>query len=194
MPTIATPQLLKDPGYLFWAPLATAFPTNTVAASKFTDAWPVTWIGLGATEEGSTFAGEQSVEAVTVAELFDPVAYDVTSTSTSLAFALASWTLNNLRRAFNGGAITLVSGTGATALNSYEPPDPAAITRCMIGWESLDATVRLIGRQCLNGGTVESAFQRSPNKALIPFELNFERPVGARPWTVFTAGLARVGD
>ena len=138
MPTTAVPNLLQDPGYLFWAPLASTEPTNTVTGSKFTDSWPVAWISLGATEAGSTFNYSSEIEAVRVAEFFDPIKYATTERSGSISFAMADWTLNNLKRALNGGAVTLVSGTGATALNKYEPPAPGAEVRAMIGWESLD--------------------------------------------------------
>jgi hypothetical protein len=193
MPTIATPNVLTDPGYLLWAPLGSAEPTNTVTGSVFTDTWPVAWIALGATEEGSTFSWSQTVEAVRVAELFDPVRYATTEQGGSIAFAMADWTLQNVKRAFNGGAVTLVSGTGATALSKYEPPEPSEIVRCMIGWESLDSTVRLVARQCINGGTIESAFRRAPDKALLPCEFQMERPAAAKSFTIYSAGATRAG-
>ena len=52
MPSTATPTILTSPGYLLIAPLGSTLPTNTVAGSVFTDAWDVTWLPLGATEEG----------------------------------------------------------------------------------------------------------------------------------------------
>jgi hypothetical protein len=193
MPTIATPNVLIDPGYLFWAPLATALPTNTVAGSVFTDSWAAAWVPLGATEEGSTFSYSSTVEPVTVAELFDPVKYATTSREGSMAFNLADWTLNNLKRALNGGTVAVVSGTGATALNSYEPPNPGAEVRAMIGWESQDNTVRIILRQCLNGGEIASAFQKAPAKAVIACQFQMEKPLSAQPFIIYTAGVDRVG-
>ncbi|MGH3659603.1 MAG: hypothetical protein ACRDUA_23385, partial [Micromonosporaceae bacterium] len=78
MPTVAVPLLLTDPGYLFGAVLGTAAPTNTVAGSKFTDAWAAAWVPLGATIEGSAFSYSSTVEAITVAEFFDPIKYATT--------------------------------------------------------------------------------------------------------------------
>lgn len=193
MPTIATPNVLVDPGYLFWAPLATALPTNTVAGSVFTDSWASAWVPLGATEEGSTFNYSSTVEPVTVAELFDPVRYATTSREGSMAFNLADWTLNNLKRALNGGTVTTVSGTGATTLTSYEPPDPGDEVRAMIGWESQDNTVRIIIRQALNGGEIASAFQKAPAKAVIACQFQMEKPAAAQPFIVYSAGAERVG-
>jgi hypothetical protein len=191
VPTTATPNILTDAGYLFWAPLATAIPTNTVAGSVFTDAWSGSWISLGATEDGSTLSYESTVEPITVAEFFDPIRYATTARQGSIAFNLADWTLANYRRALNGGTLTVVSGTGATQLNRYRPPAPGAEIRAMIGWESLTADVRIICYQTLNGGTIESAFRKAPDKALIPCQFSFEVPTSGIPFEIFTAGTAR---
>lgn len=191
MPTTATPTVLTDPGYLFWAPLATTEPTNTVAGSKFTDAWPVGWVSLGATEEGSTFTYEIQTENVTVAEFFDPVKIATTGRSGSFAFSLADWTLTKLKYVMNGGTVAVVSGTGATALNSYVPPAPGSEVRAMIGWESLDSTVRIICYQTLNTGSIEMAFQKAPNKALMPATFGMEVPASGTPFKVYTAGTTR---
>lgn len=191
MPSTATPNILTDAGYLFWAPLASALPTNTVSGSKFTDAWPVAWISLGATEEGSTFSYEVNVEAVTVAEFFDPITYRTTERSGAFAFSLADWTLANVKRVFNGGTLTVVSGTGATQLNKYTPPAAGAEVRAMIGWESLDNTVRLICHQTINSGTIETAFKKSPDKALLPCEFKLEKPAASEPFELYTAGTSR---
>ena len=193
MPTTAVPNLLQDPGYLFWAPLLTSEPVNTVLASKFTDAWPVAWISLGATEEGSTFKYSTTAEPVRVAEFFDPIKYATTERSGEISMALADYTLNNLKRALNGGVVSLVSGAGPTALNKYEPPMPGAEVRAMIGWESLDNTVRIIMRQCLQAGEMESAFAKAPEYAKIACTFQFEFPSTATPFSVYSAGSVRVG-
>jgi hypothetical protein len=191
----ATPTLLTSPGYLFWAPLASTLPTNTVAGSVFTDSWPVAWVNLGATDDGSTISYESKIEAVKVAEFFDPIQWVTTGREGGIAFALASWTLNNLKRVLNGGSLAVVSGTGATALNKYEPPAPGSEVRCMIGWESLDATVRFIAYQCFQGGKLEIANKPAPNRALLPAEFKFEIPTSPNvPFSVWSAGAARVGS
>ena len=191
MPSTAVPNILTDPGYLFWAPLASTEPTNTVAGSKFTDSWPVAWINLGATEDGSEFSYETSVEAVRVAEYFDPIKWASTDRSGSFAFNLADWTLTNWVRVLNGGTKTVVSGTGATTLSSYTPPNPGAEIRSMIGWESLDPTVRIICYQTNNSGTISSAFRKAPSYATLPCTFNFEVPAAGSPFKMYAAGTAR---
>lgn len=197
MPTTATPNLLTDPGYLFWAPLGTAEPTNTVTGSKFTDTWPVAWLSLGATEEGSRFRYEINTDTITVAEFFDPIRIVTTGRGGSFAMALTDFTMQNLKRAMNGAAsnIVTVSGTGATTLTSLVPPEPSEIIRCMLGWEALDATLRLICYQTLNGGAIEAAFRKGTEKATIPCEFQFEVPTAApqKPFKLYSAGTTRVG-
>lgn len=181
---VTTPNILTDPGYLFAAPLATALPTNTVVAGKFTDAWAAAWVPLGATTEGSTFSYSTNVEAITVAEFFDPIKYATTERSGNIAFNLVDFTLQRYRMALNGGVgvLTATSGTGATALYDFEPVDPGNEVRIMIGWESLDNTMRLVLRQTIQGGEISTAFQKAPSIAAIPCTFNMEVPVGAKPF------------
>jgi hypothetical protein len=189
-PAISTPNILTDPGFLLWAPLGSTVPTGTVAGSKFTDPWDVAWINLGATQDGSDFSYSSTVEAIRVAELFDPIHYVTTERTGKIAFNLADYTAANLKIAFNGGALT-TSGTTATTMNTYTPPTPGSEVRCMIGWESLDSTVRLICHQTLQGGDVQMAFKRAPSIAVIPTTFNLEVPDGGVPFTIFTAGESR---
>lgn len=184
MPTTAVPTVLTDPGYLFWAPLLSTVPTNTATASKFTDAWPVAWISLGATEDGTEFNYESRVEAITVAEFFDPIKWSTTERSGSFAFNLADYTLANFKRAMNGGTITTTGATG-TEVNKYTPVSPGQEVRAMIGWESLDGTLRIVAYQTINGGTVKSAFKKAPSIAVIPCQFNFEVPAAGQPFEMW---------
>ena len=190
----ATPLILTDPGYLFWAPLATAIPTMAALASSYdADAWSASWISLGATEDGSKFKYETTIEAVEVAEFFDPIKWSTTGRQGSFAFNLANYTLNNVKRVFNGGTIAVVSGSGVTQSSSYTPPAPGGEVRAMLGWESLDHTLRIIAYQCINGGSVESAFQKAPAKAVLPCEFKFEVPASGIPWQMFSTGATGAG-
>lgn len=190
----ATPIILTDPGFLFWAPLASTEPTHAALASSYdADPWPVAWIPLGATEDGSEFNYETKIEAVSVAEFFDPVRWSTTERSGSIGFNLASFDLNQVKRVLNGGTIATVSGTGATLSSSYVPPAPGSEVRCMIGWESLDHTVRLIAYQCINGTTVKMEFKKAPAYAVLPVVFNFEVPASGNPFKLYAAGVNRLG-
>ena len=192
--TVSTPTILTDPGLLWMAPIGTAEPTPVVTAGKFSDVMPVAWIPLGATTDGSTFSYATTVEAVRVAEFFDPISWRTTERNGHIAFNLASWTLSNYKRALNGGVAALTStGTSGTELTSFEPPDPGTEVRTMIVWESTDSTVRILLRQCIQGGEVASAFQKAPSVAAIPCTFNMEiPPATTKPFKMWTAGLARV--
>jgi hypothetical protein len=193
-PAVATPAILTDPGFLWIAPIGTTAPTNTVTAGKFSDAVAAAWLPLGATTEGSTFAYASTVEAVRVAEFFDPIKYYTTERNGSIAFNLANYTLSNYRRALNGGVAALVPTGGAgVELTTLEPPDPGTEVRAQILWESTDNTLRLLCRQVIQGGEVSSAFQKAPSLAAIPCTFQMEVPAGGtKPWTMWAAGTTRV--
>lgn len=190
---VATPTILTNPGYLFIAPLASTLPSDTVAGGVFTDSWDAAWLPLGATEDGSEFTYGSTVEAATVAEFFDPIQYFTTERAGTIAFNLANFGASNYRRALNGGvtALAATSGTGATALYQVEPPTPGSEVRCMIGWESLDNTVRLVCRQTIQGGEVTSAFRKAPTLGVIPCTFNLEKPSSAQPFRLSFAGSGR---
>ena len=191
----AVPTLLTDPGYLYIAPLLSTVPTNTVAGSVFTDSWPVAWLSLGATKEGSTFSYSSNVEAMSVAEFFDPIKYATTERNGNISFALANYTLHNLKRAMNGGVGAITpTGTGATTLGLFEPVAPGAEIRVMIGWESSDNTTRIVMRQTIQGGEMSSEFQKAPAFAGIPCTFNFEVPPSGAVFSIWSAGVARLGS
>jgi hypothetical protein len=187
---VAVPLLLTDPGYLFRAPIGTAEPTWAVTGSVFSDAWPGAWIPMGATEEGSVFHYETNIEAVSVAEFFDPIKQVVTERSGSFAMYMADITATHLSWSLNKAAGT-ITGSGATLMNIVEPPAPGGEVRCMLGWESLDNTVRLLCRQVISASAIEMAFKKAPDKAIIPMEFRFEVPTGLQPFKQGFAGATR---
>lgn len=183
-PTVATPNILVDPGFLWIAPLGTDEPDNTTTGGVFTDTVPAAYLPLGATEAGSTFNYSSTVEPIRVAEFFDPIRYVTTERAGNIAFNLADFTLSNYRRAMNGGVAALTPVTGLTTL---EPPDPGTEVRSMILWESTDSTVRLLLRQTIQGGEISSAFQKAPAYATIPCTFNMEVPEVGKPWVMWGA-------
>lgn len=189
---IPTPKIATDPGFLLWAPLGTAEPAHTVAGGVFTDVWPTEWVVLGATEEGHAFSWSTSTEQIEVAEFLDPIKYVETGRTGSLAFALASITMANLKRALNGGTVT-TTGSAATTMATYTPPKLGESTRCMVGWESQDSTERLIAFQAFNTGSVEIARRKGAAKATIPVEYALEVPASGNPFKYLTAGVDRTG-
>lgn len=193
-PAVATPNLLTGPGFLWIAPVGTADPTHTSAGGKFTDTVPAAYLPLGATSEGTAFTYATEVEPIDVAEFLDPVRYETVSRTGSVAFALASNTLSNYRRALNGGVAALVAtGTVGAEVTTFEPPNPGEEVRAKLLFETSDGSLRFIFRQVLQGGEVELAFRKAPEKALVPCTFNLEVPTGAtKPFAIVAAGTARV--
>lgn len=191
----ATPLLLREPGFLFSALLLSTEPTHTAAGSSYDlDAWPVAWVPWGPTAEGSVFGYNTNLEPIRVAELFDPVAFSITETGATLAFAVTNFTLQNIARLMNAPSslVTTVSGTGVTLSSKVEPPDSDQIINRMIGWESLDHTMRFVGRQAINGGEMQINLARGA-AANIASTWSFQRPTTGKAFTFYGAGTARLG-
>lgn len=188
--TLATPALLTDPGFLFWAPVASTVPTNTVVGSVFTDSWPVAWIPLGMTESGTEIDLSVTTSPINAAESFDPIGYRTTGREGTVTFMLKSFTATNLARASNGAALT-VTGSTTTTLTQIDPPVPGTETRCMIGYESLDGTFRFVAYQVFNDGGTKLSMDRAPANTNIPWSAKLEKPAAGNPWRAWTAGAAR---
>lgn len=195
MPTVATPYLMLDPGYLWHAPANTAFPTlgGTASGSQFTDSPSVTFYEIGATEAGYTFNYSQSIEAINVAEFADPVKWRTVSRQGSMAFNMADYTLKNLQRAMNGGTLSTVSGAGATLISKWVPPVVGSETRAALMWQSLDGTMRIFMYQTVQVNEIETAFKKAPDYAVIPCDFRFEIDASGNIFEVYTAGTTRLG-
>lgn len=195
MPTVATPLLMLDPGFLWHAPAGTAFPAGggTAAGSVFTDTPSVTFYEIGATEAGHTFTYAQSIEAINVAEFADPVKWRTVSRQGSFAFNLADYTLKNLQRSMNGGTLSTASGSGATLISKWVPPAVGSETRAALMWQSLDGTMRIFMYQTVQVNEMETAFKKAPDIAVLPCEFRFEIDASGNIFEVYTAGTARLG-
>lgn len=195
MPTVATPYLMMDPGFLWHAPAATAFPSGggTVSGSVFTDSPSVTFYEIGATEAGYTFSYSQTIEAINVAEFADPVRWRTTQRQGSMAFNMADYTLKNLQRAMNGGTLSTVSGSGATLISKWVPPAVGSETRSALLWQSLDGTMRIFMYQTVQVNEMETAFKKAPDYAVLPCEFRFEIDASGNIFEVYSAGTTRLG-
>lgn len=130
------------------------------------------WLAIGYTEEGHQFNREPNFEAIEVAEEDEPIRYEQTGVSSSLEFAAAQMTTQNLIYAFNGGTVTTLTGT----VVEFEPPIMGDVTRVALGWESNDGEERWVFRKCLQTGNVAIARRKAPAKATIPMTFRLEKP------------------
>jgi hypothetical protein len=195
MPTVATPYLMMDPGFLWWAPANTSFPSlgGTASGAVFTDSPSVTFHEIGATEAGYTFTYTQSIEAINVAEFADPVKWRTTARQGSMAFNITDFTLTNLSRSMNGGTISTMSGAGATLVSKWVPPAVGNETRASLMWQSLDGTMRIFMYQTVQVNQMETAFKKAPDFAVLPCEFRFEIDASGNIFDVYSAGPTRLG-
>lgn len=193
-PTVTAPNTISDPGYLWIAPLASAVPTHVVTGSKFTDAIIAPWVWLGTTIDGTELSNSINVEYVRAAEIFDPVGSTITERNGQISFNLLDITLTKMRYMMNApsGAVTIVSGTGATQLNKFTPPQASTIVRQMLLWEALTSDLRVVLYQALNTADVTMPFKRAPDAAVLPATFSMEVPAGSsNAWEAWSAGAAR---
>ena len=145
---------------------------------------------MGMTLSGTDFDPNSTVTPLLAAEQVDPIAYRTTARITTLSFQVLGFTATNLARAFNG-ATTTVTGTGASTITKLDPPAIGTETRGMIGWESLDNTVRFIAYQVFNGGSLKMSMNKAPAMTAIPWTGSLEKPASTQPYSWWFAGAAR---
>lgn len=61
----------------------------------------------------------------------------------------------------------------------------------MIGWQSLDDTLRIVCYQCFQTGNIQISFKKQPAKALIPVTFSLEMPSTGIPYKEVGAGTVR---
>ncbi|MEV1321957.1 hypothetical protein AB0J14_38415 [Micromonospora arborensis] len=194
VPTIQPGQIKTGPGRILYAPLGTAIPTFTAAASKITGTW-TTWLEVGATDSGLTYTESTETSDVNVAESLYPVRTVTTGKGSRVAFTMSHISDVNWKLAMNGGTIT-TSGTGVTKLNTYVPPLVGAENRVMLGFLSLEEDEVLIWPQVFNVGSVETARGAFDTKAGLPVEFAAELPdpaVMLTPYKRWTSGQLAQG-
>ena len=188
--TLPDPQLLTQAGALLWAPGGTALPANTVAGSVFTDDWPVAWIPLGRTTGGTKIDDNPTVSKIESAEDYYELDAPTTAREASVTFELMNFTATNLARALNGTVVT-VTGTTTTTLTQVSAPNPVNEVPSMIGWQSLDGTVRWVGYKIKNSSNLSVALAKAPSTANIQWTGMCLKPATTQPYDWFFAGTNR---
>lgn len=191
--TVDTSAGSYGPGYLFWAPLLTAEPANTVVGSVFTDPWPGSWIPLGATLEGNELETAIETDRAYVAEYLDSVKTVTTTRTTNMSFSLYNTTAQNYKRVMNGGTIATVSGSGATLLSSFVPVQAGQEVRAMLGWESTQNDERALLYQCLNIAAVTERRRKGSDYNVFPAQFTTEVPASGISVKRYYAGTVRLG-
>ncbi len=187
--TVTSGMIESGPGKIYYAPLGTAIPTITAAASKVAATW-TNWVSPGSTDAGITYTESVETADIKVAESLYPVRTVTTGKSSRIAFVMSEISDLNWKLACNGGVIT-TSGTGATKLNTYVPPLVGAEVRVMLAFVSNLDTEIIVWPQVFNVGNVEFVRGGYETKAGLSVEFNAEIPATGytTPYQRFTAGV-----
>jgi hypothetical protein len=186
--TVNSALIETGPGIIRYAPLGTAIPAITAAASKVVATW-TSWLAPGSTDAGVTYTESVDTSDVTVAESLYPVRTVVTGKSSRIAFTMNEISDLNWKVAMNGGTIT-TTGSGVTKLNTYIPPLVGAEVRVMLAFQSLLDDEIIVWPQVFNVGSVEYVRGSYDTKAGLSVEFNAELPATGytTPYQRFTAG------
>ncbi len=186
--TITSGRIESGPGRVYYAPLGTAIPAITAAASKIAATW-TNWVEVGATDAGITYTESAETADITVAESLYPIRTVVTSKSSRIALTLNQIDDLNWKLAMNGGTATS-SGAGATKLTTYVPPLVGAEVRVMLAFVANIDTEAIVWPQVFNVGSVEYVRGTYETKAGLSLEFNAEIPATGyvTPYQRFTTG------
>lgn len=185
--TVPTEGLALGPGYLYYAPLGSTVPANTVSGGVFTDTWPVAWKPIGITKEGHEFSVEPDTDNVEVAEYLDVLQYVSTGREIGMNFEIARVTASLMKIALNGGSI-LTTGAGADQLNEYSPPEIGEEVRIMLGWEATSFKERLVIHKAFQQGETTTGRKKGADNATLPVEFRCERIQGTPPFQYWSIG------
>lgn len=186
--TITSGLIQTGPGRIYYAPLGTAIPTITAAASKIAATW-TNWLQVGATDAGMTYTESAETADINVAESKYPIRTVTTSKSSRVSFVANEISDLIWKLGMNGGT-NVVTGAGATKLSEYSPPLADAEVRVMLAFvDNLD-TEALVWPQVFNVGSVEYVRGSFETKAGLSMEFSAEIPASGyvTPYKRFTAG------
>jgi hypothetical protein len=186
--TITSAGIESGPGRIYVAPLGTAIPAITAAASKIAATW-TSWVQPGSSDAGITYTEATETADITVAESLYPIRTVVTGKSCRISFVLNEITDLNWKIAMNGGTNTS-TGSGATKLTTYVPPLVGAEVRVMLAFVSNLDTEAIVWPQVFQVGSVEYVRGTYETKAGLSCEFNAEIPATGyvTPYQRFTAG------
>lgn len=188
-------------GKLWYLPAGTIDETNftpTVTTSKFDqgtsgDTVPgfTTALPLGITKEGMTWTRTVTTEVDEAAEHYGALKTVVTGITETLAVALKTVNLTNLRVAMNA-ASTVVSGTpGASAYAKIKKPKPGEEIRGQLLWESLGDDFLIACWQVFQTNDVSLGARRGVEGMNLDLSFNLELPpptVSDEESTLYVAG------
>lgn len=190
IPVIQATKIKTGPGLILYAPIGTAIPTVTAAASKLVATF-TSWVEVGATDEGLTFTEATDTEDVRVAESLYAIRTVTTGKTGTVAFTISHINDLNWGLASNGGTF-VVAGAGVTKTSKYTPPLAGSEVRKMLAFKSVDDDEILIWPQCFNSGGFETTRSSFSGKHMLSTSFSVEIPDvavnGGLPYVRWTSG------
>lgn len=169
-PTKDVTKVLVGIAYLYLGPKNTALPAETV---EYEGDWGADWTYVGSTEEGVSQSFERDTNMHRVEEQSSPVRVTINTSTISVSTSLAEHTLENMKTAFGGGAITKqAAGTGTIGKSTLTLSD--TLEELAVGLEGKSPEGffrRLYIPRVVSTATVETAHRRSEGKKLLPVTL-----------------------
>jgi hypothetical protein len=188
--TVPKGAIAKGPGTLLHAVPGTSLPDYTVAASAFSvNAW-TGWNQLGITKDGSEWSYDLSQDDIVAAEYLDALDITTTGRTFSAKFELMQIHATNVNRALNRPGIT-TTGSGTTLRSTVKAPALGAELYCMIGWQALDDTERIVGQNCIQTGTLTWSRKKGADVATLSCEFRFLPDTNGDPFLWDFAGANR---
>lgn len=138
-------------------------PTGTALPADFSASFSGTWVDLGSLDEnGFSFTDSKTVTDILIWQMLYPGRKIIASRSFSMDFVLREWSQATVALAFGGGTWA-TTGSGATTVHKYSPPDPHTIDTRMMAFDWVDNAItwRLVLYQGLVSGNVASKVMRT---------------------------------
>ena len=156
---------------MYYAPTGTPQAADTVALGEN---WGAPWVHPGYSEEGLKFSFDRSTDDHNVEEQSNPVLVTIKSSDFTVGISLAEDTLENIKLAYGGGAVTTqASAVGVIGKKTLKLSD--TLDQLAIGFEGVNPAGfwrRVYIPRVVSTGKVETDFRRSDSKRMYPAEFH----------------------
>lgn len=152
-------NLVQGPAVIYYGEFGATEPADSAVGSAPSSG---TWTDLGATDEGVNLNIGREFSELTVDQVLYVVATQPTKIDPQIKTNLAEATLDNLKKAMNGGTIVTSSGWSSLDPDITEANfQPTYFALIVDGWAPGSAKRRrVIARKCLSIDPIESAWKK----------------------------------
>jgi hypothetical protein len=178
---VTTTGLLYDPNnvvvgnavlwYTPWLTVPKVQVADTVAVFTTTVWEAASWVGAGGTDEGFKINVETSLTDIMIEEQSTPVGETVESRTITIEAALAEDTLETMKLAWNGAAITVVAGPPAKRTMALQD-NVNFWTVCLETKNLLGFARRIYIPKVTINGSGDTSFRRAADKRLFPVRVS----------------------